>query len=163
MPVNTKISRCVNKLTRKHGYSSAIAICQKSTKQSYKTGNPLPKDKKLYETVKKKVYNEIPKHSAYRSGILVKKYKNAFKNKYGENKSPYYGKKPSVKGLTRWFKENWKSDTGDYRYTTKSSIYRPTKRITSKTPITFDELSSKQIRLAKREKRETGRVKKFKK
>ena len=28
-------------------------------------------DEKLYEKIKKKVYADIPKHSAYRSGILV--------------------------------------------------------------------------------------------
>ena len=38
--------------------------------------------------IKLKVYKDIPKHSAYRSGILVQKYKNAFKKKYG-NKSSY--------------------------------------------------------------------------
>ena len=35
-------------------------------------------DKILYEKIKKKVYADIPKHSAYRSGILVQKYKDAF-------------------------------------------------------------------------------------
>jgi hypothetical protein len=41
-----------------------------------------PKDEKLYNKVKYKVYKNIPKHSAYRSGILVKKYKEAFKQTY---------------------------------------------------------------------------------
>ena len=40
---------------------------------------PTPADLKLYEIIKKKVYKEIPLHSAYRSGILVQKYKEAFK------------------------------------------------------------------------------------
>ena len=34
-----------------------------------------PKDIKLYNKIKKEVYSNIPKHSAYRSGILVKEYK----------------------------------------------------------------------------------------
>ena len=47
---------------------------------------PTPADLKLYEKIKKKVYKEIPLHSAYRSGILVQKYKEAFKKKYNEHK-----------------------------------------------------------------------------
>lgn len=43
MPKGTRVYRCVKKLTRgkKFTYPAAIAICQKSTKQSYKTGKPL--------------------------------------------------------------------------------------------------------------------------
>ena len=43
MPKGTRVYRCVKKLTRgkKFTYPAAIAICQKSTKQSYKTGEPL--------------------------------------------------------------------------------------------------------------------------
>ena len=33
---------------------------------------PEPTDQKLYDLVKKRVYKEIPKHSAYRSGIDMK-------------------------------------------------------------------------------------------
>ena len=72
---------------------------------------PHPRDIKLYEKVKEKVYKDIPKHSAYRSGILVQKYKNAFKKKYG-NKSPYIGKKTKKKGLKRWFDEEWVNQRG---------------------------------------------------
>ncbi len=32
----------------------------------------VPKNKKLYEKVKKEIYAKNPKHSAYRSGLLVK-------------------------------------------------------------------------------------------
>ena len=161
MPLNTRAGRCVNKLKPIHGYSKSIAICQKSTKQSYKTGNPLTKDKQLYEKIKKQIYKKIPKHSAYRSGILVKKYKEEFKKKYGNKISSYSGKKPVKKGLSRWFKEDWKSDTGKYKYTTASSVYRPTKRVTSKTPKTFSELTHNQLTKAKRQKAQLGRVKKF--
>ena len=34
---------------------------------------PEPTDLKLYERVRKKLYAKIPKHSAYRSGLLVYK------------------------------------------------------------------------------------------
>ena len=34
-----------------------------------------PSDIKLYNKTKKQIYKKIPKHSAYRSGILVQTYK----------------------------------------------------------------------------------------
>ena len=43
---------------------------------------PEPTDQTLYEKIKKKVYKDIPQHSAYRSGIVVQKYKNVFQKKY---------------------------------------------------------------------------------
>ena len=46
-----------------------------------------PKDQKLYDSVKARVYKEIPKHSAYRSGQLVKKYKEAYKRKHGSKEN----------------------------------------------------------------------------
>ena len=80
----------------------------------------------LYEQAKKEVYKQYPKHSAYRSGQLVKRYK--------ELGGTYSGKKPKEDGLTRWFKEEWKSIGGEY------PTYRPTKRITKYTPLTVDEI-----------------------
>ncbi len=104
----------------------------------------------LYNRVKQSVHM---KPSAYRSGLIVKKYK--------ELGGTFIGPKPKKTGLARWFAENWKSDTGKYRYTSKSSVYRPTKRITSKTPTTFSELSKRQLLRAKREKYRKGHVKVF--
>jgi len=116
-----------------------------------------PRDPVLYARVKRSIYKKYPTHSAYRSGLLVQAYKKAYKGKG----SPYIGKKPTKTGLTRWFKEDWKSDTGKYRYTSKSSVYRPTRRVTSKTPRTFGELSAKELRAAKRKKARVGRVNRF--
>ena len=65
---------------------------------------PEPVDTDLYDKIKKIVYKDIPKHSAYRSGILVQKYKKAL-DKYG-NKSPYIGERTKGKGIGRWFREN---------------------------------------------------------
>ena len=118
----------------------------------------IPSDPKLYERVKKEVYAKYPKHSAYRSGILVKEYKKMFNN---STKLPYIGQTPKKEGLSRWFMENWKSDTGKYEYTSKSSVYRPTKRVTRQTPKTFSELTSKDLSRAKRQKAHTGRVHRF--
>ena len=63
-----------------------------------------PKDKELYMKIKKEVYKAHPKHSAYRSGLLVKKYKEAG--------GKYTGKK-NEEGLSRWFKEEWKNQRGE--------------------------------------------------
>jgi hypothetical protein len=43
-----------------------------------------------------------------------------------------------------------------------SDIYRPTVKVSKKTPTTFQELTNKEIERARREKARTGRVKKFK-
>ena len=121
----------------------------------------VPSDKTLYSETKKLIYKKYPKHSAYRSGLLVKAYKKAFIRDHGLLKQPYKGKKPVNEGLDRWFKEDWKSDTGKVGYSSKSSVYRPTKRITKDTPKTFSELTTKEIQKAKREKFRTGRVGNF--
>ena len=114
---------------------------------------PEPKNKKLYEKVKDEIYKEYPKHSAYRSGLLVKEYKK----RGGE----YIGKENKSSGLNRWFKEKWRSQDGKIGYKSKSDIYRPTVRVNKDTPTTFSELSAKQIKNAQKEKKKTGRVKKF--
>ena len=122
---------------------------------------PEPVDIKLYQKIKKQIYKKYPVHSAYRSGLLVKNYKEEFAKIYGTRKKPYKGKKPTKKGLTRWFLEDWKSNTGEYKYTNKNSVYRPTKRITSQTPLTFSELSKKELEKAKKEKSKKGRIYRF--
>ena len=60
---------------------------------------PEPTNKKLYEEVKKDIYAKYPKHSAYRSGLLVQEYK--------KRGGTYSGDK-SKGSLGRWFKEEWK-------------------------------------------------------
>lgn len=119
-----------------------------------------PNDIILYNKVKRQIYKKHPKHSAYRSGIVVKTYKNEFKNIYG-NKSPYKGKKTKKKGLKRWFAEDWRNQRGEIGYKYDNDVYRPTKRITKKTPKTFKELKKKQIKRARTEKYRKGRVKRF--
>lgn len=122
----------------------------------------VPKDKQLYERVKKSIYSKYPQHSAYRSGQLVKAYKEAYAKKHG-NKDAYEGKKPSKSGLSRWFKEDWRTQEGSKTYRKRGDVFRPTKRVTSKTPTTFKELSKAEVKKAQAEKKRTGRVKKFKK
>ena len=121
---------------------------------------PIPRDKKLYNKVKKKIYKKYPKHSAYRSGLLVQKYKKDFKKKCG-NKNPYIGKKTKKSGLRRWFDEKWVNQRGEVGYKYKNDVYRPSKRITKKTPITHNELTKKEIKRARKIKYTRGRVKRF--
>tara|TARA_B100000795_G_C22802719_1_gene442814 strand:- start:340 stop:819 length:480 start_codon:yes stop_codon:yes gene_type:complete len=121
---------------------------------------PEPVDMTLYNKIKKKVKKDIPKHSAYRSGIIVQKYKKGFSKKYGK-KSPYKGKKTSKKGLRRWFLEDWRNQDGKVGYHSKSDIYRPMKRITKKTPITHGELTKKERKRARRTKKKKGRIYRF--
>lgn len=100
----------------------------------------------LYEKAKKIVYKQYPKHSAYRSGQLVKLYK--------EMGGTYSGKKENT-GLTRWFKEEWKDVSGivsgalspKRRRSSKYPVYRPTKRVTKKTPLTVKEISPANLSL----------------
>lgn len=62
-----------------------------------------PKDKKLYDKIKKKIYEDIPKHSLYRSAIIQKEYKK----QGGE----YIKKKSNNENMNikKWFKQDWLS------------------------------------------------------
>lgn len=120
-----------------------------------------PRDPALYERIKKEINQKIPKPSAYRSGILVQTYKKRYAKKHGTRKNPYTGKKTSSLGLARWFREKWVNQKGQIGYHSKSDIYRPSRRITQKTPVTYGELSSKQIQKARQTKYRKGRVSRF--
>ena len=112
-----------------------------------------PANQELYDKVKKQIYDKYPKHSAYRSGLLVKTYK--------EQGGKYIGKENKSSGLNRWFKEKWVNSRGNVGYKHKNDIYRPTVRVNKNTPKTFKELTDKEIKEARIEKAKTGRVKKF--
>lgn len=119
-----------------------------------------PKDLSLYEKIKKEIYTKYPKHSAYRSGLLVKKYKEEYQKKH-KNNNAYIGEKKKDSGLNRWFEEVWLNQRNEIGYKKKGDVYRPTVKVSSKTPITFQELRPSQIKKAMKEKKEKGRVKKF--
>lgn len=97
-----------------------------------------PLDSILYEKVKNEANNIYTKNSAYKSGWIVKTYK--------ERGGKYSGNKPINKGLDRWYKEKWE-DIGNKEY----PVFRPTKRITKNTPLTSTEINrdnlKKQIKL----------------
>jgi len=93
---------------------------------------PIPKDKELYEKVKKEADIIYKKPSAFKSGYIVKKYKE-LGGEYLDDKQP--------KNLKRWFKEEWK-DIGNSTY----PVFRPTKRINENTPLTPEEINPKNLK-----------------
>jgi hypothetical protein len=117
-----------------------------------------PVDPGLYQTVKKHVYSKIQTHSAYRSGHVVKEYKKAFAIKHGPGE-PYTGNTNG--GLTRWFAEKWRNETGGVGYDANNRLYRPTVRVSPGTPKTWKELTPSAVRAAKKEKEKKGRVYRF--
>ena len=119
---------------------------------------PQPTDDKLYEKIKNELFKKY-KPSAYRSGLLVQKYKEEYVKKHNNNN--YYRGNKTNSNLKRWFDEKWTNQRGEIGYKNKSDVYRPTIRINNKTPTTFNELTKNQIIKAKKEKEKTGRVKKF--
>lgn len=90
----------------------------------------------LYEKAKQIVYEQYPKHSAFRSGQLVKKYKDLG--------GTYSGTKPKG-GLSRWFKERW-TDINPNKTETSYPVFRPTKRITKDTPLLASEIDPKNLK-----------------
>jgi hypothetical protein len=93
---------------------------------------PIPDDMELYNLVKEYsnlIYN---KPSAYRSGFIVKFYKQL---------GGTYSKDHKPKKLKTWFKEQWK-DVGHKDY----PVYRPTKRINKSTPLTPKEINPKNLK-----------------
>jgi len=93
---------------------------------------PTPTNQALYDKVKREADDKYAKPSAYKSGWIVKTYK--------DRGGKYSGKK-EVKGLTRWYKEDWK-DVGNKEY----PVYRPTRRVNKDTPLTADEIDRTQLR-----------------
>ena len=93
---------------------------------------PIVLDKELYDTAKEKADAIYKKPSAYKSGYIVKLYKQLGGRYKDDDKE---------KDLSRWFKEEWK-DVGNKNY----PVYRPTKRINSKTPLTIKEIDKQNLK-----------------
>jgi hypothetical protein len=92
---------------------------------------PIVNDTNLYQKVKKMADEIYKKPSAYKSGYIVKKYKE-LGGTYSNDKEP--------KALKRWFDEKWK-DVGNKDY----PVFRPTIRVNKETPLTFAEIDKKQL------------------
>lgn len=97
----------------------------------------VPLDKALYARAKAIADEIYKKPSAFKSGFIVKKYKEMGGKYSGEGEKP----------LKRWFKEEWK-DVGGKEY----PVFRPTKRVSSKTPLTPGEIDPKDLKKKIKEK-----------
>jgi len=89
------------------------------------------KNEKLHNEVKNIADKIYKKNSAYKSGFIIKKYKELggqFIN--NDNEKP----------LKRWFNEQWQ-DIGNKDY----PVYRPTKKINNKTPLLVSEIDKKDL------------------
>ena len=64
--------------------------------------------------------------------------------------------------LKRWFKEEWRTLSGDKDYSGGDRSFRPTKRISKDTPATASELTPAEKARGRKEKREKGRVSRWK-
>lgn len=91
---------------------------------------PLILDQELYDEVKAEANKIYDRPSAYKSGWIVKTYKDRG-GKYADDNKP--------KPLRRWFREEW-GDIGGQDY----PVYRPFKRISKDTPLTASEIDPKQ-------------------
>ena len=81
------------------------------------------------------IYAKIPKHSAYRSGHVIKEYKRRggkFRDDGKERK------------LSRWFNEKWK-DVNPNKTRGSYPVYRPTVRINKRTPLTLREIDREDL------------------
>lgn len=114
-----------------------------------------PVDEKLWARVKRQACLIYKKPSAYKSGWMVKRYKE-LGGKFRRTSSAL-----DARPLKRWFAEDWRNQHGQTGYKHGNDIYRPTRRVTHKTPKTHRELSARRIRRASREKSRTGRVRRF--
>jgi hypothetical protein len=65
--------------------------------------------------------------------------------------------------LKRWFKEEWRTPRGKKGYSGTDRTFRPTKRVSKATPPTWSELTPAEKARAAKEKREKGRVSRYKK
>jgi len=93
---------------------------------------PIVDDPTLYDLVKKYADTIYTKPSAYRSGFIVKTYKQ-YGGTYSDDGKP--------KNLKRWYKERW-ADVGGLEY----PVYRPTKRVSKKTPLTASEIDPADLK-----------------
>jgi hypothetical protein len=97
---------------------------------------PIVNDKNLYAKVKKMADKIYDKPSAYKSGFIVKKYKE-LGGTYTDDKQP--------KELKQWFQAKW-MDINPNKTKTSYPVYRPTVRVNKKTPLTVKEINPKQLK-----------------
>lgn len=94
---------------------------------------PTPANPKLYQKAKAIADAKYEKPSAYKSGFIVKTYKE-LGGEYIEDNQP--------KDLKRWFKEDWINLAPAELY----PVMRPSKKVSSKTPLTASEIPQQRLK-----------------
>lgn len=101
---------------------------------------PVPKDPKIYEKAKEIVNERYgTNRSPFRSGAIVQEYKKLGGTYKNDDKEPK---------LERWFKEKW-VNVNPYVGITEDKAYaffRPTVKISEKTPALITELSKNNLK-----------------
>ena len=93
---------------------------------------PIINNPALYEKAKAVADMKYSKPSAYKSGFIVKTYKQ-LGGTYSDDAKP--------KNLQRWFASQW-ADVGGMKY----PVYRPTVRLDKNTPLLASEIDPKNLR-----------------
>jgi hypothetical protein len=108
---------------------------------------PLPTDQTLYDEAKDFIYSKYKNNSAFRSGAVVKEYKQQFAQKYGEATPPYSDdNKP--KNLKRWFDEKWININPllNFKNADAYPLFRPTNYVNKDTPTLFQEIPKSRLK-----------------
>jgi hypothetical protein len=104
---------------------------------------PIPADEGLYEEARDYIFSKYKKNSAFRSGAVVKHYKQMFAKKH-PNKQPYIDdRKP--KNIKRWFAEKWIDVNPTIGKRKGYPVYRPTKKVNSHTPTLLSEIPHSEL------------------
>lgn len=96
---------------------------------------PRPLDLALYERARRAVDRIYKKPSAFRSGAIVKLYKHLGGRYVDDDRS---------RNLERWFREKWE-DVNPHKTRTSYPVFRPTVRVSSRTPLTVNEVDSRDL------------------
>ena len=91
----------------------------------------IPNNPELYSQVKQIADKTYSKPSAYKSGFIIKKYKE-LGGTFKDDGKP--------KNLKRWFQEKW-TDVGNKTY----PVYRPSIRVSTKTPLLPSEIKPQSL------------------
>jgi hypothetical protein len=97
---------------------------------------PIINDKALYEKAKNIADEKYKKPSAYKSGFIVKTYKE-LGGTYSDDKQP--------KELKQWFQAQW-MDINPNKTKTSYPVYRPTVRVNKQTPLLVSEIDPKNLK-----------------
>lgn len=96
---------------------------------------PQPIDIHLYEKARQMADLIYDRPSAYKSGAIVRLYKEMGGRYIGEKKEG---------DINRWFNEEW-IDVNPFKTSSSYPVYRPTKKVSKKTPLTVYEIDPKDL------------------